>query len=83
MKWNFRRAKYLNWKQSSGVMKGLGCCSAGSLMLSPIDLQPTSKAPRLAASMIPGPPPVMTTKSLSSSHWLSIETSLANARASS
>ena len=51
----------MNWKQSSGVMKGFGCCSAGSLMLRPIDLQPTSKAPRLAAYMIPGPPPVMIT----------------------
>jgi hypothetical protein len=37
IKWNFRRAKYLNWKHSSGVMNGFGCCSAGSLILRPID----------------------------------------------
>ena len=30
-------------------------------MLKPTDLAPRSKAPRLAASMIPGPPPVTTT----------------------
>ena len=30
-------------------------------MFSPTDFAPTSNAPRLAASIIPGPPPVMMT----------------------
>ena len=43
-------------------MKGFGSCSMGRAMFSPTDLAPTSWAPRLAASMIPGPPPVITVK---------------------
>jgi hypothetical protein len=39
----------------------LGFCSNGSMMLRPIDFAPTSSAPRFAASMIPGPPPVIIT----------------------
>ena len=35
-------------------------CSNGSSMLHPMDIPPPSSAPRLAASMMPGPPPVMT-----------------------
>ena len=35
-------------------------CSCGSRMLSPTESTPASRAPRLAASMIPGPPPVIT-----------------------
>ena len=35
-------------------------CSNGSSMLQPIERPPASKAPRLAASMTPGPPPVIT-----------------------
>ena len=31
-------------------------------MLSPIESAPASRAPRLAASMAPGPPPVMTAR---------------------
>jgi hypothetical protein len=34
-------------------------CSKGSSMLQPMESPPPSFAPRLAASMIPGPPPVM------------------------
>src|SRR3546814_6664016 len=46
---------------SAGVTYGLGACSCGSTMLSPTDSAPTSAAPRLAASMIDGPPPEQTT----------------------
>ena len=35
-------------------------CSKGSSMPSPTDTPPASQAPWLAASMTPGPPPVMT-----------------------
>ena len=38
----------------------LSPCSKGSSMPSPTDSPPASLAPLLAASMIPGPPPVMT-----------------------
>src|SRR5205085_11363060 len=51
---------------SSSVIYGLGCCSNGRLILSPIDLPPARHAPLLAASIIPGPPPEQTTKRLSS-----------------
>ena len=37
-------------------------CSNGSSMPSPTDVPPASHAPRFAAAMIPGPPPVMTAK---------------------
>ena len=37
-------------------------CSNGSSMLQPIESPPPSLAPRLAAAMIPGPPPVMIAK---------------------
>ena len=48
-------------------------CSNGSSMPSPTDRPPASLAPRLAASMIPGPPPVMTAKpSLASAPPISI-----------
>ena len=40
----------------------LSPCSNGSSMLQPIDRPPASLAPRLAASMMPGPPPVMIAK---------------------
>src|SRR3954467_12876852 len=36
-------------------------------MLQPMDSPPASRAPRLAASMMPGPPPVMTAKPASAS----------------
>ena len=39
---------------------GFEPCSNGSSMLHPIESPPASIAPRLAASMIPGPPPVST-----------------------
>ena len=35
-------------------------CSCGSSMLQPTDRPPPSRQPRLAASIVPGPPPVMT-----------------------
>src|SRR6185312_1529167 len=38
----------------------LSSCSNGSSMPSPTDTPPASQAPRLAASIAPGPPPVMT-----------------------
>ena len=41
------------------VQYGFRPCSKGSSMFSPIDGAPASRAPRLAASMSPGPPPVM------------------------
>ena len=44
---------------------GLPPCSNGSSMFSPIEGAPASFAPRLAASMIPGPPPVMIASPLS------------------
>jgi hypothetical protein len=43
-------------------MYGLGNCSNGSPMFSPMVLPPASAAPRLAASIMPGPPPEQTTK---------------------
>ena len=49
-KWNVRP---MSWK-------ALASCSNGSSMFSPTEHAPTSCAPRFAASMIPGPPPVMT-----------------------
>ena len=36
-----------------------GICSKGSRILQPTDLPPFSNAPLFAASIIPGPPPVM------------------------
>ena len=39
----------------------------GSAMFSPTEVPPASKAPLFAASMMPGPPPVITAKSLSTS----------------
>src|SRR6516165_3399141 len=39
-------------------------CSLGNSMLQPMDRPLASRAPRLAASMIPGPPPVMMAKPL-------------------
>ena len=41
-----------------GVMYGFGHCSNGSPIFRPMVLPPASAAPRFAASMIPGPPPV-------------------------
>ena len=43
-------------------------CSCGSSMSSPIDGTPASRAPRLPASMIPGPPPVMIEKPARAEH---------------
>src|ERR1019366_4799124 len=45
-------------------MYWLGLCSKGSWMLRPMVLPPASWAPRLAASIMPGPPPEVTTKRL-------------------
>ena len=45
-----------------GVMKGLGRCSKGRPMFRPMVFPPASCAPRLAASMMPGPPPLQITK---------------------
>ena len=39
---------------------GFRPCSAGSSMLSPTERAPASRAPRFAASIVPGPPPVIT-----------------------
>src|SRR5581483_139579 len=51
------------WRNSTNVSRyGFGFCSTGSVMLQPTDRPPASRAPRLAASMIPGPPPVITVK---------------------
>ena len=47
-------------------MYGFAPCSNGRRMFRPIVLPPASRAPRLAASMMPGPPPDVTTK-----RWLS------------
>ena len=41
----------------------MGSCSCGSPMLKPMDGAPASAAPRFAASMMPGPPPVAMTLS--------------------
>lgn len=38
-------------------------------MLRPIERPPYSKAPRFAASMIPGPPPVMVAWPFSARSW--------------
>ena len=43
-------------------MYGFAPCSNGSRMFRPMVLPPASRAPRLAASMMPGPPPEVTTK---------------------
>src|ERR671931_491558 len=37
---------------------GFDSCSCGSSMLKPTESPPPSRAPRFAASMTPGPPPV-------------------------
>ena len=47
-----------------GVTYSLGACSCGNTIFKPIDGAPTSRAPRLPASITPGPPPVTTTISL-------------------
>ena len=41
-------------------MKLLGSCSNGSLMFKPTEMPPAFFAPLFAASIIPGPPPVIT-----------------------
>ena len=41
-------------------MYGFEYCSKGNSMFKPTDMPPPLFAPLLAASMIPGPPPVMT-----------------------
>ena len=43
-------------------MYGFEYCSNGNRMFRPMLLPPASCAPRLAASMMPGPPPEHTTK---------------------
>ena len=43
-------------------MKSLPLCSKGNSMLHPTDVAAAALAPLLAASMIPGPPPVMIDK---------------------
>ena len=53
-----RTKKYRNSMNLSRYR--FGSCSIGSTMLQPSDSPPASRAPRLAASMMPGPPPVMT-----------------------
>ena len=50
--------QYLNFSDS--VRYSFDFCSCGNSMLHPTDVPPASNAPRLAASIIPGPPPVMT-----------------------
>ena len=47
--------------------QSLSFCSNGSSMPSPTDTPPASDAPRLTASIAPGPPPVMTAKPASAS----------------
>jgi len=42
------------------VRYGFGFCSCGRMMFSPTLVPLPSRAPRFAASMIPGPPPVTT-----------------------
>jgi hypothetical protein len=47
--------------QLQRLVLGSGSCSSGSSMLRPTDSPlRLAKAPRFAASMIPGPPPVIT-----------------------
>jgi hypothetical protein len=53
-----RAKKYLKCTPRS--TQGFMPCSWGSSMPRPTDIPPASLAPRLAASMMPGPPPVMT-----------------------
>ena len=66
-------------------MYRFGACSNGSRMFRPMDLPPASLAPRLAASMMPGPPPEHTTNRCrcASSDRLQRVSSLASCRASS
>ena len=66
-------------------MYGFAPCSNGSRMLRPMVLPPASRAPRLAASMMPGPPPEVTTKRWFSerSVMLQLVSSRASSRASS
>ena len=66
-----------------GVMKGFGTCSCGSVMLKPTDAAPTSCAPRFAASITPGPPPVAITQDLRRWSGEAVDTSRPNRRASS
>src|SRR6185437_10805535 len=56
----FRTKKYRKLIERSTY--GLMCCSKGSSMLQPMESPFPSCAPRFAASMIPGPPPVITGK---------------------
>jgi hypothetical protein len=42
------------------LIQSLSRCSNGSSMPNPTLMPPASNAPRLAASITPGPPPVMT-----------------------
>ena len=49
-------------ERDADVEYGFGSCSCGSSMLKPTDRPPASWAPRLAASITPGPPPVTTAK---------------------
>ena len=51
-------------------------------MLKPTVLAPTSHAPRFAASIAPGPPPVVMTKSHMPFAWQVVETMRPNSRAS-
>ena len=48
--------KLLNDK--SGVTYSFGACSCGNTIFNPIETPPASCAPRLPASITPGPPPV-------------------------
>jgi len=47
-------------KVQRDVGEAVAACSCGNSMLRPTDLPPPCAAPLLAASMMPGPPPVMT-----------------------
>ena len=50
-----------NTKKRIENIKEFGICSLGRLIFNPIDLQFASNEPLLAASIIPGPPPVTIT----------------------
>src|SRR5690606_21354425 len=62
----YLRSNSLRTKKYSMVTNrsryGLWACSWGSTMLQPTERAPPSLAPRFAASMMPGPPPVMMAK---------------------
>ena len=56
----FRTKKYRKFTSVSTY--GLAPCSKGSSMLQPMERPPPMRAPLFAASMMPGPAPVMMAK---------------------